>query len=74
MADTSLAETILEMMRAELAGCEEMIALGVARPGTAEHVDMIPALLASFAAPKPPNLARIQVLTRGERGRDWGSA
>ncbi len=74
MADTSLAETILEMMRAELAWCEEMIALGVARPGTVEHVDMIRTLLASFAARKPPNLARIQVLARGERGRDWGSA
>jgi hypothetical protein len=34
MEDTTLAETILEMMRAELASCEEMIALGVARPGT----------------------------------------
>jgi hypothetical protein len=58
MADTTLAKTILEMMCAELAECEEMIALGVARPGTAEHADLIRTLLASFAARKPPDLAR----------------
>jgi hypothetical protein len=36
---------------------------------------MIRTLLALFAARKPPDLvARFQVLARGERGRDWGSA
>jgi hypothetical protein len=74
MADTALAETIVEMMRAQLAECEEMIALGVAGPGTAEHVDMIRTLLATFAAREPPDLTRIKVLARGERGQDWGSA
>lgn len=54
------AETIVEMVRAQLAECEEMIALGVARPGTAEHVDMILTLLATFAAQKSPDLARIR--------------
>jgi hypothetical protein len=50
MADAALAETIVEMMRAQLAECEEMISRGVAPPGTAEHVDMIRTLLATFAA------------------------
>ena len=64
MADTALAETIVKMMRTQLAECEEMIALGVAPPGTAEHVDMIRTLLATFAARKPPDLPRIQVLAK----------
>ena len=48
MADTALAETIVKMMRDQLAECEEMIARGVARPGTAEHVDVIRTMLATF--------------------------
>jgi hypothetical protein len=58
MADAALAETIVEMMRAQLAECEEMISRGVARPGTAEHVDMIRTLLATFAGAEP-DLTRI---------------
>jgi hypothetical protein len=70
---TISADDIIEHIRADLAECEKMIALGVARPGT-EHVNIIRALLATFAARKPPDLARIQVLASGERGQDWGSA
>ncbi len=71
---TISADDIIEHIHADLAECEKMIALGVARPVTAEHVDIIRALLASFPAREPPDLARIKVLARGERGREWGNA
>jgi hypothetical protein len=73
MPDTARAEAIVEMMRAQLAECEEMIARGVARPGTAEHVDTLRTLLATFAA-RNDGLGGSKVLAHGERGRDWGSA
>ena len=68
---------IIEHIRAKLAACDEMIALGVARPGTLEEAESYRRLLTRLAARKgkPTDCwARIERLARGERGRDWGSA
>ena len=62
MADTALPETIVKMMRTQLAECEEMIALGVAPPGTAEHVDTIRDFARHLRGGKPPDLPRIRLL------------
>jgi len=61
--------TFIEHIHADLAECEKIIALGVARPGTAEQVEIIRALLASFPARNSdlwPHLAAGRRLARGE--------
>jgi hypothetical protein len=74
---TIKAKDVLGQIRDKLAACDEMIALGVARPGTLEEAVSYRRLLALFAARegKPTDYrARIEKLGSGERGRDWGSA
>ena len=74
---TITAKDVLGHIRDKLAACDEMIALGVARPGTLEEAESYRRLLALFAARKgkPADYwARIEKLAAGERGRDWGSA
>ena len=46
MADTTLAKTILEMMRAELAELEDQQALRVVKPGALQRAGLIRDLLA----------------------------
>jgi hypothetical protein len=67
MADTTLAKTILEMMRAEL---EDQQALRVVKPGALQRAGLIRDLLAL------PLIIRIieHLAARGDRGQDWGSA
>jgi hypothetical protein len=67
MADTTLAKTILEMMRAEL---EDQQALRVVKPGALQRAGFIRDLLAL------PLITRIieHLAARGDRGQDWGSA
>jgi hypothetical protein len=48
MADTTLAKTILEMMRAELAELEDQQALRVVKPGALQRAGLIRDLLAWF--------------------------
>jgi hypothetical protein len=64
------AETVLEMMRAELAELEDHRALGVVKPGALQRAGLIRDLLAL------PLITRIieHLAARGERGQDWGSA
>jgi hypothetical protein len=74
---TITAKDVLGHIRDKLAECDEMIALGVARPGTLEKAESYRRLLALFAARKrkPTDYrSRIEKLASGERGRDWGSA
>jgi hypothetical protein len=73
---TITAEDVLGHIRAKLAACDEMIALGVARPGTLEEAESYRRLLTRFAARKgkPLDRARIEQLASGERGREWGNA